>query len=121
MEIKRIAGDFSVCKVSDYSQVDLKMEYCFIGKTEEECSLVCITEQVPANATACDSGWRAFRIQGVLDFSLVGILAKIAGLLAENGIPIFAVSTYNTDYVLTKKESFEKAMEVLTGAGYSVV
>lgn len=121
MEIKRIAGDFSVCKVSDYSQVDLEMEYCFIGKTEEERSLVCKTEHVPGNATACDSGWRAFRIQGVLDFSLVGILAKIAGLLAENGIPIFAVSTYNTDYVLTKKEDFEKAADALTGAGYPVV
>ena len=51
-----------------------------------------------------DDGWKAFRIQGVLDFSLIGILAKIAAALADNGISIFAVSTYNTDYVLIKSK-----------------
>lgn len=63
--------------------------------------------------TCCDDGWKAFRIQGVLDFSSIGILAKIATVLADNGISIFAVSTYNTDYVLIKKENYQKALDIL--------
>ncbi|MEY8737568.1 ACT domain-containing protein [Lactobacillus sp. AN1001] len=102
MELKVIAYDFSVCKVSDYSQVDLSKEYCFTGKTDEENSLVCLTQDVPTNVLERDDNWKAFRIQGVLDFSLIGILAKISTLLAENKIGIFAISTYNTDYILTK-------------------
>ena len=63
--------------------------------------------------TCCDDSWKAFRIQGVLDFPLIGILAKIATVLADNGISIFAVSTYNTDYVLIKKENYQKALDIL--------
>ena len=70
---------------------------------------------------AREDGWRAFRIEGVLDFSLIGILAGISGILAENKIGIFVVSTYNTDYVLTKEESFERAMALLARHGYTVL
>ena len=70
--------------------------------------------------TARDDGWKAFRIQGVLDFSLIGILSKITTLLAENGVGIFAVSTYNTDYILVKAAQFEKALTVLAHAGYEI-
>lgn len=121
MEIKKIDYDFSVCKVADYSLVDLDAEYCFIGKTDEEKSLVCITRDVPANVMERDDGWKAFRIQGVLDFSLIGILSKITGILAENKIGIFAISTYNTDYVLTKKENYQKALDALKDAGYTII
>lgn len=88
MEIKRIDYDFSVCKVADYSQVDMENEYCFTGKTDEEKSLVCISENVPNNVIACDHGWKALRIQGMLDFSLIGILSQISTLLADNNIMI---------------------------------
>lgn len=121
MEIKRIDFEFSVCKVENYSLVKMDSEYCFVGKTDEENSLVCIAEDVPLNVTERDDGWKAFRIQGVLDFSLIGILSKISGILAENKIGIFAVSTYNTDYILTKKENYEKALTVLADAGYQIV
>lgn len=121
MKIKIIEHDFSVCKVMDYSQVDLYSEYCFIGKTEEENSLVCKTDQVPENVTEREDGWKAFRIQGVLDFSLIGILSSISSLLAENEIGIFAISTYNTDYILIKREDYSRAVEVLSAAGYDVV
>ena len=120
MEIKRIDYDFSICKVADYSLVKLDSEYCFIGKTDEEKSLVCITTDVPSNVTERDDGWKAFRIQGELDFSLVGILSRISGILAENNIGIFAISTFNTDYVMTKKENYKKALDVLSNAGYTI-
>ena len=113
MEIKKIDHGFSVCKVADYSQVDLDKEYVFTGRTDEEKSLVCITDNVPANVTERDDGWK--------DFSLIGILSRIAGILAENEIGIFAVSTFNTDYILTKKENYDKALEALKQAGYEII
>ena len=111
---------FSICKVADYSGVDLDRPFCFIGRTDEEKSLVCPEADVPENTTERNDGWRAFRIAGQLDFSLTGILARISKVLAENEIGIFAISTYRTDYVLTKAEQFERALEVLENAGYTV-
>lgn len=121
MEIKKIRHDFSVCKVVDYSLVDFSKEFMFAGKTDEEASLVCLTSDVLANATKREDGWKAFRIQGILDFSLIGILSAISGILAENEIGIFAISTFNTDYILTKAENFQRAIEVLAYAGYVIV
>ena len=120
MELKIIPQEFSVCKVSDYSQVDLNQPFVFTGSTDEEKSLVCPISFVPRNTTAREDGWRAFRIEGVLDFSLIGILSKISSLLADNSIGIFAISTFNTDYILTKTENFERAIQALKSAGYCV-
>lgn len=121
MEIKKLNQDFSVCKVMDYSLVNMDAEYSFIGKTDEEKSLVCITGDVPSNVIERDDGWKGFRIQGILDFSLIGILSKIAEILAKNSISIFAISTYNTDYVLMKKENYQRALDILEHSGYQVV
>ena len=121
MELKKIDHKLTVCKVADVSDIDMSADFYFIGKTDEELSLVCRTEDTPARTTARDDGWRGFRIQGVLDFSLIGILSKLSGILAENKIGIFAVSTYNTDYILVKEENFEKALDILAAEGYTVV
>ena len=120
MELKVLDKEFSVCKVSDFSEIDTGQPYIFTGSTDEERSLVCPTELVPGNTIERNDGWRAFRIEGTLDFSLIGILSKISTCLAENGIGIFAISTFNTDYVLTKENDFSKAIEVLELAGYSI-
>lgn len=120
MRLKIINQDFSVCKIADLSGVNYSDEFCFISKTDEELSLVCSTASVPENIMESEDGWRAFRIQGVLDFSLIGILSKISTLLAENKIGIFAISTYNTDYILTKKEDFDEAIKVLMNNGYQI-
>lgn len=120
MEIKKIAEDFTVCKVIDFSEVHIDAEYCFIGKTDEEKSVVCRTSDVPENTIEREDGWRAFRIEGILDFSMIGILAKITSLLAEERIGIFAVSTFNTDYIFVKKEHEMKALSKLSQAGYKI-
>ena len=120
MELKIIEHKLSVCKVSGVSDIDLAADFYFVGKTDEELSLVCRTEDVPENTLEREDGWRAFRIQGVLDFSLIGILSKISGILAEHEIGIFAVSTYNTDYILVKEENFEEALRVLSLEGYVI-
>ncbi|MBE5856811.1 MAG: ACT domain-containing protein [Lachnospiraceae bacterium] len=121
MVLKTIEHRLSVCKVADVSDISLEADFYFVGKTDEEISLVCKSEDAPAKTIERDDGWRGFRIQGVLDFSLIGILSKISGILAENKIGIFAVSTYNTDYILVKEENFEPALKALTSEGYTVV
>ena len=113
--------DLSVCKVEDYSGVDISRPYCFTGATDEELSLVCPTELVPDNTTAREDGWKAFRIIGVLDFSLIGILARISKILASNGIGIFAISTFNTDYILMKQENYDAGLKALKNSGYTIM
>lgn len=120
MELKKLEYDLTVCRLADIKEIDLSREFFFIGRTDEEISLVCKTEDTPENTVEKDEGWRGFRIQGVLDFSMIGILSKLSGILAENQIGIFAVSTYNTDYILVKKENFDRAMRVLADAGYVI-
>ena len=121
MELKKLPHNFTVCKLTNISDIDLNTDFYFIGRTDEEISLVCKTEDTPAITTEREDGWRGFRIEGVLDFSLIGILSKLSGLLAENEIGIFAVSTYNTDYILVKAENYKRAMNVLSDAGYTVL
>ncbi len=120
MELKKMPYCLSVCKISDVSEIDLQKDFYFIGRTDEELSLVCRTEDVPASTLERDDGWRGFRIQGVLDFSLIGILSKLSAILAEQQIGIFAVSTYNTDYILVKEKDFDRALNALADNGYTV-
>ena len=113
--------EFSVCKVKNYSGIDMEQPFVFTGCTDEEKSLVCPAGIVPKNTTSREDGWRAFRICGELDFSLIGILAGISQAMAAAGIGIFAISTYNTDYVLVKEKDFKKAKKTFADAGYRVV
>ena len=102
MELEILPDDLTVCQVRDVSDIDLNGDFYFIGRTDREISLVWPTGDTPSGAVAREDGWRGLRICGKLDFSLVGILSRLTGLLAENGIGIFAVSTYDTDYILVK-------------------
>lgn len=121
MQLKKIHEDFSVCKVTDYTRVNWNASFCFVEKTDEENSLVCETKDVPDNTTEREDGWKGFRIEGILDFSLTGILSGISDILKENQISIFAISTYNTDYVFVKKENYGRALDVLKEAGYEIL
>ncbi len=121
MALKKLAYDMTVCKVDRIEDIDLNAEMFFIGKTDEEISVVCRTEDTPARTTERDDGWKGFRIEGILDFSFIGILSELSRILAEAGIGIFAESTYNTDYIFVKESNFEHAMEVLAEAGYVIV
>ena len=121
MQLQKIDRAFSVCKLERAEDASLEEEFTFFARTDAEISLVCPTEFVPARTLAREDGWRAFRIVGVLDFSLIGILAKLSAVLAEKGIGIFAVSTYNTDYILVKEENYAPALAALAAAGWEIV
>ncbi len=121
LDIKPIEGEFSVCKLVDLSKIKFNDDFFFVGKTDEELSLVCFSSSVPENVTEQSDGWRGFCVCGVLDFSMTGILSEISALLADARIAIFAVSTYNTDYILVKKENFAKSLHLLSDEGYRIV
>ncbi|MBR4132435.1 MAG: ACT domain-containing protein [Oscillospiraceae bacterium] len=120
MKLRKLPYELTVCKVAELSDIDQATDFFFVGKTDEELSLVCLTKDVPERAVERSDGWRGFRIVGTLDFSLVGILSKLSTILAENNIGIFAVSTFNTDYILVKEKDYNRAMSVLEAAGYEV-
>lgn len=94
-------------------------ELLAITRTATELSLVCDQAGVPAGVTA-ESGWRALRVAGPLDFSLTGVLAALAVPLAAAGVSIFALSTFDTDYVLVKEAALPAALEALRRAGHRV-
>lgn len=121
MNLKKLPYALTVCKVKSPADIDLNLDFYFIGRTDQELSLVCKTEDTPAVTTERDDGWRGLYIEGTLDFSLIGVLSKISAILADNQISIFAVSTYNTDYILVKTDDFERALAALAEKGYKII
>ncbi|MBP2665659.1 MAG: hypothetical protein H6Q76_639, partial [Firmicutes bacterium] len=95
-------------------------EFFSITKTAEELSIVCLSRVVPESVEK-DSGWKVLKIEGLLNFNLVGILAQVSAVLAESEVSIFAISTYNTDYILVKNRDFDVAVVVLRKDGHEVV
>ena len=120
LKLRTLPYELTVCRLASAEQFRPAMDFYFLGRTDEEISLVCRTEDTPAETLAREDGWRGFRIEGMLDFSLVGILSKLSAVLAENGIGIFAVSTFNTDYILVKAEDLDRALAALAAAGYII-
>ena len=120
MKLIRIERILSVCKLPLCSNVDLSGEFLFYAKTNEEISLVCDTDRVPLDCIKADHGWKALRIDGTLDFSLTGVLSSVLAPLAGAQIPIFAVSTFDTDYILVKAEHMEAACAALSACGHEI-
>lgn len=90
-----------------------------ITRTAAELSIVCRAERVPPGVTVV-GGWRCLRVAGPLDFALTGVLAALAEPLAQAGISLFAVSTYDTDYLLVPERHLNAAVAALEGAGMRV-
>lgn len=120
MKIQPVPGEFTICKVSDYTKLNMAGKYLFVQETPNERSLVVLSEDTPKNAYAESGGWRAFRTAEKLDFSMTGVLAGISALLADAEIPILAISTFDADYVFVKKENEQTALEILENAGYEI-
>ncbi len=121
MKLRFFDGEFSVCRLSDGGGLDVAADFFFLAKTPDEASLVCPSDSAPPDALEVERGWRMFRVEGRLDFALVGILAGITRVLAEKGISVFAASTFDTDYVLVKEDRREDARNALRDAGYDLV
>lgn len=120
MYLELLEPTFLVCQLDNFQEIPWEGEFCFVSKTDQEISLVCPKENCPTTTLRCEDSWRCLRIPEVLDFGLVGILAKISGLLAQAGISIFAISTYNTDYILCKENQLPQALTCLIAGGYEI-
>jgi hypothetical protein len=113
----------AVCRLAPDEPVPERLaraQFWSVTRTDEELSIVLPEELVPADWQA-ETGWRCLKVLGPLDFSLVGVLAFLAGSLAEAGVSIFAISTYDTDYILVKEGDLEQAKRSLAARGYTVV
>jgi hypothetical protein len=106
----------AAAKIPDWAYTG---QFSAIVKTQEELSLVCEQNLVPAQIKA-ERNWRAFKVQGPLEFTQVGVLAALAQPLAKAGVSIFAISTFDTDYVLVKEQSLDQAVRVLRQSGFTV-
>lgn len=120
MLLRKLPYALTVCKVLSPAEINLYADFFFIGKTDEELSLVCITSDVPVHTTNRNDGWRGFRIEGELGFAPVSSLSLLSALLFDHHIDIFAVSTFNTDYILVKEAQFDRAIGVLEKEGYVI-
>lgn len=121
LNLKILDCELSVCKISSPVEIPFHDEFVFVGKTGEELSLVCSTQSVPKTCITREDGWKGFRVEGSLEFSLIGILSKITEVLAENQISVFVVSTFETDYVLVKSEQLAQAVLALQDKGYAFI
>ena len=123
LSLRLLKGRYAVCRLEPGEEVPAWAlrggEFWSVTRTADELSVVCAEGAIPAD-TRCESGWRVFRVEGPLDFALTGVLVSIAKPLADAGVSVFAVATYDTDYVMVKEENVEKAARVLAEAGHGV-
>jgi hypothetical protein len=122
LELQILAGAYAVSRLSADASVPewAQGELVSLTRTPDELSVVSPAEAVPESIKS-ERGWRALRVAGPLDFSLVGILAELSGVLAQAEIPIFALSTFDTDYLLVGDRDLERAVRALKSAGHRLV
>ena len=115
-------GAFAICRLDASAQLPewaMAGDFFSITRAASEISIVCAQEGVPEDVR-CERDWRCFRVEGPLDFSLTGILNSLTAPLASAGVSIFAISTFDTDYLLVKERDFERTIENLVSAGHII-
>ena len=123
LTMKLMKGLYGVCRLNRDEAIP---EWVFQGsfysvtKTLNELSVVCSQDNIP-DEIKCEKDWRILRVEGPLDFSLIGILSSISTTLANKGISIFAISTYDTDYILVKDKKVDMAIDALSAEKYEII
>jgi uncharacterized protein len=123
LKFRRLSGSFAVCRLAPNGPIPAFVSNALFGsitRTAEEMSIVCPTDQAPSNAK-CELPWTCFKLEGPFPFALTGVLASFLDPLAKRGIPIFAISTFDTDYVLVKEEHAATAIEILQASGHQLI
>lgn len=123
LTLRLLEGNYSVCRLTlggEFPKWALGSDFYSITKTSEELSVVCAQQDIPEDVL-CERDWRILKVEGPLDFSLVGILFSVSMVLAENDISIFAISTYDTDYILVKDKDAKEAVRALRENHYNVI
>ena len=123
LTMKLLKEKYGVCRLNKNELIPewaQNSDFFSITKTCDELSIVCSQDAIP-NDIKCEKDWRILKIEGPLDFSLVGILASISTILAQKGISIFAISTYDTDYIFVKNKDIDNAIESLIKERYEII
>lgn len=123
LTMKLLKEKYGVCRLNKTELIPewaKNSDFFSITKTSDELSIVCFEDNIP-NDIKCEKDWRVLKIEGTLDFSLIGILASISTILAQKGISIFAISTYDTDYILVKNKDIDNAIDSLVKERYEVI
>ena len=122
LNLTELPDFFAICRLDSHGAVPAwatEGHFFSITRTVEELSVVCLESQVP-EGIHCERGWRSLRVVGTLDFSVIGVLASLVQPLAEAGVSVFAISTFDTDYLLVKQLDLAKACEALQQAGHTL-
>lgn len=122
LTLKLMKGMFGVCRLNKNELIPewaQKSGFYSITKTLDELSIVCSQDNIPGDIKS-EKDWRILKVEGPLDFSLIGILSSISTVLAQKGISIFAVSTYDTDYILVKDKDIANAIDALSNERYRI-
>ena len=120
LKLKLLDDTVSIHRFEESAEIPSKVfqsSFFNISKSDEELSIVC-PSSLDLNSEQCNDDWSCIKVLGPLDFSLTGFLAKLSGVLAEAQISIFALSTYDTDYIFVKSVKVKEAVAALEGAGY---
>lgn len=123
MDLEILGNEFKIIKLNindTIPDIIFKQDFFSITKTDEEVSIV-VDKDVEIKSNIIENNWKAIKIVGTLDFSLIGILSRISRILAQSEISIFVISTYNTDYILFKSDKLEKAIIALKDNGYNFI
>ncbi|MGH9536729.1 MAG: ACT domain-containing protein [Terriglobales bacterium] len=127
LKFRQLPGTFSVCRLAADAPIPewtanapFAASFVSITRTADELSIVCPASHAPKNAE-CETPWTCFKLEGPFPFAQTGVLASFIDPLAAKGIPIFAVSTFDTDYVLVKEEFALSALQTLQAAGHELL
>lgn len=123
LKMKLLKGSFGICRLDSNSSIPNWIDYekfLSITKTDDELSIVCSEDGIPNNIK-CEKNWNVIKVEGPLDFSLIGILSSISTILSKENISIFAISTYDTDYILVKNKDLQKSIDALSKQGYEFI
>lgn len=120
IKLSVLNGNYSVCRLPPTKLLpQIEGSFFSITKTHDELSFV-VAEGFEPNGSKTESGWKILKVHGPLDFGLTGILNSLTFPLAQAGISTFAISTFDTDYLLIKQDNLDQALKVLKGAGHSL-
>lgn len=123
LTMKLLKNRFGVCRLNNDELIPewfQNSNFFSITKTSDELSIVCSEDSIP-KGVKCEKDWRILKVEGPLDFSLIGILSSISTILAKQEISIFAISTYDTDYILVKYKDIDNAIEALSNEKIEII
>lgn len=124
LKLTILQGKYAICRLSPTAALPhwlVKAEFFSVTRTREELSVVALQDEPVSEEITCSRDWRILKIEGPLDLSMIGLIAGVSEIFKDAGIPIFTLSTYDTDYILIKEDNLRKGIRALEGNGHDVV